>query len=142
MRSEPSNQSTLIEPLDVQAAAAALCCRFGEPSAEARRLITLHELLGTSRALSRALEEFATAASAHYRGVHCTSDMRSDADRLTRALAAWSESVSTAGLTYRAWQSGSDLTSIGRALSDEPAVLTSYVGLADVKMQAPSAHPA
>jgi hypothetical protein len=132
MAREPRSEPSVIEPIDLQAAAAALCCRFGEPAAEARRLITLHELLGTSRALSRALDEFAVAASVHYRGVHCTADMRSDAERLTRALAAWSESVFTAGFTYRAWQDGADLAAMDIAPMDDSSFGTPYVGLADV----------
>ena len=48
------HEPTLIQPLDLEAAAAALCCRFGEASAEAYRRATLQEMLSTSRALARA----------------------------------------------------------------------------------------
>jgi len=101
-RSEP----TLIEPVDLDAVGAALCCRFGEASAEARRLTALHDVLGTSRALMKALDEFTRTAGTHYKGIHCSADMRGEVERLTRSLTAWSESVFAAGMTYRAWQDG------------------------------------
>lgn len=97
-------EPTLIQPLDLEAAAAALCCRFGEASAEAYRRMTLQEMLSTSRALARALDEFTKLAAAHYRGVHCTGDMRSDVERLTHSLAEWSDAVFAAGTAYREWQ--------------------------------------
>lgn len=141
MRTEPRSEPTIIEPLDLQAAAAALCCRFGDPSAEAQRLTTLHEVLSTSRALSQALDDFAKAAATHYRGIHCTSDMRGDAGRLIRSLTAWSESVTAAGSTYRSWQEGGDpLTA--PLVRDEPGIVTSYPGLADVSAAPLNAPPA
>jgi hypothetical protein len=102
-------EPTLIEPLDLEAVGAALCGRFGEASAEARRLTTLHEVLGTSRALARALDDFTRTAGTHYKGIHCSADMRGEVDRLTRSLVAWSESVFAAGMTYRAWRDGDEL---------------------------------
>ena len=107
---DPSHpEPALIEPLDLDAVGAAFCCRFGEPSAEAQRLATLHDVLGTSRALARALDDFTRIAATHYRGIHCSSDMHGEVERLTRNLAAWSESVFAAGLTYREWRDGADL---------------------------------
>jgi hypothetical protein len=97
---------TLVEPLDLRAAGAALCCRFGEPGAEAYRLSVLREVLSSSRGLCRALEEFTQSATAHYRGVHCTADMQAEVGRLTRALLEWSESMVEASGVYRDWQEG------------------------------------
>ena len=120
MVSVPSSDSVLVDPLDVEGTAAALCCRFGEPTAEAARLATLHDVLNTSRALARELDAFAKMASPHLRGIHCTSDMRNDAQRLFQLLSAWSESVLAAGHTYREWRNGDTapelITSAERAI--------------------------
>jgi len=97
------SEPTIVESLDLEATAAALCCRFGEASAEAYRLATLHDVLNSSRALARALDSFTSLAAEHYRGIHCTADMRGDAQRLAHALAVWSDSVFTAGTAYREW---------------------------------------
>jgi hypothetical protein len=106
MDSTPRAEPALIDPMDLEAAAEALCHRFGEPMAEASRLSTLHDVLATSRTLARELEEFAKQAGAHYRGIHCTADMRGEVQRLHRALSAWSDSLLAAGMTYREWQEG------------------------------------
>lgn len=106
MVSVPRSDSVLVDPLDVEATAAALCCRFGEPTAEAIRLATLQDVLNTSRSLARELDAFAKMASPHLRGIHCTSDMQSEAQRLFQLLATWSESVLAAGHTYREWRNG------------------------------------
>ena len=95
MAATSHSEPTLIEPVDLEAVGAALCCRFGEASAEARRLATLHDVLGTSRALARALDDFARTAGTHYKGIHCSPDMNAEVQRLTRSLAAWSESGSS-----------------------------------------------
>jgi hypothetical protein len=101
---EPTRRDpVIVEPQDMEATAAALCCRFGEASAEAYRLSSLHDVLATSRALARALDAFTALAAEHYRGIHCTADMRSDAERLAHALAIWSDSVFAAGSAYREW---------------------------------------
>jgi len=94
---------TIIESPDLEATAAALCCRFGEASAEAYRLTALHDVLNSSRALARALDSFTSVAAEHYRGIHCTADMRGDAQRLAHALSVWSDSVLAAGSAYREW---------------------------------------
>jgi hypothetical protein len=109
-RTEPA----YIDPIDLQAAAAAFCHRLGEPSAEAARLSTLHDVLATSRALSHELEHFAKQAGVHYRGIHCAADMHAEATRLYQALSAWSESVFAAGATWREWQEGEAPKSEGR----------------------------
>ena len=96
-------EPTVVEPRDLEAAAAALCRRFGEASAEAYRLSSLHDVLNSSRALARALDSFTSIAAEHYRGIHCTADMRGDAQRLSHALAVWADAVSAAGSVYREW---------------------------------------
>jgi hypothetical protein len=103
MRSTSSPEPVLVDPLDLDAIAAAFCRRFGEATAEAYRLTSLHEVLDHSRALARALDDFTHRASAHYRGVHCTEGVQVEVDRLRRVLAAWAETVFAAGGTYRAW---------------------------------------
>jgi len=136
-REEPA----IVNPLDLEAAAAALCCRFGEASAEAYRLSSLHDLLSTSRALARTLEEFTTVASAHYRGVHCTADMRGDAQRLAHALAAWSESIFAAGAGYREWTEEGAITGSGAGRTEFPGVMSAFAPLMrdDLAQPAPSA---
>lgn len=106
MTQSPQHTPALLEPVDLEAAAAALCCRFGEASAEAYRLSTLRDVLGSSRALSQALDEFTKLASVHYRGVHSTANMHANVEQLSRALMEWSESVFAAGAAYREWQAG------------------------------------
>jgi len=141
MPSEPRFEPIRIEPLDLPAVAAALCCRFGEPYAEARRLTSLHELLDTSRTLARALDDFVKTGGEHYKGVHCASDMQPDVDRLTRALTQWSESVCAASVTYRAWQRGVHV-GVYSPPDDEAVRLHSTPRLADVSsipFQSPTA---
>jgi hypothetical protein len=104
MRSTAPQEPVLVNPVDLDAIAGALCRRFGEATAEAYRLTSLHEVLERSRALARALDDFAHRASSHYRGVHCTAGVQSEIDMLARTLAAWSETVLSAGGAYRAWQ--------------------------------------
>jgi hypothetical protein len=125
MRSTTPQEPVLVNPVDLDAIAGALCRRFGEATAEAYRLTTLHEVLERSRALARALDDFAHRASAHYRGVHCTAGVQSEIDMLARTLAAWSETVLTAGGAYRAWQQNDDTVA---APTDIP---TSHVAFGD-----------
>jgi hypothetical protein len=131
MPGPPIAEPTLIEPLDLEAVGAALCCRFGEASAEARRLATLHDVLGTSRSLARALDDFARIAGTHYRGIHCSPDMRAEVARLTRTLAAWSESVFAAGMTYRAWQEGGEPGGLDGLGARDPVHDTRYPAFDD-----------
>lgn len=108
----------IVEPQDLEATAAALCCRFGEASAEAYRLSSLHDVLATSRALARALDAFSALAAEHYRGIHCTADMRGDARRLAHALAVWSDSVFAAGSAYREWTTEGAIASLSVVRDD------------------------
>lgn len=103
-----SSEPVLIEMSDLNAVGAALCCRFGDATAEAYRLTTLQDVLESSRSLARALEEFARAGGTHHRGVHCTADMHVELERLTRCLSAWSDAVGSAALIHREWQAGGD----------------------------------
>lgn len=96
--------ATLFDPLELDAAAAACCGRFGEPGAEAHRLATLRELLAGSSMLVLELEAFTKSASAHIRGVHCTANMQLEAESLARAVVAWTERVQDAANAYRDWQ--------------------------------------
>jgi hypothetical protein len=117
---------TIVEPLDLEATAAALCCRFGDPSAEAYRLSTLHDVLSSARALARALDSFTSRAAEHYRGVHCTADMRGDAQRLAHALAAWSDSVFAAGSAYREWTTEGTIAGLTGERTEVEAMAPSF----------------
>ena len=103
----PSASSTvLVELSDLEAVATAFCHRAGEPTAEAHRRATLHDVLDASRALAGALEEFARSGSVHYRGVHCTPHMQAELERLAQRLNAWSDAILSAGTAQREWQLG------------------------------------
>jgi hypothetical protein len=112
MGSSSPQEPVLVNPVDLDAIAGALCRRFGEATAEAYRLTSLHEVLERSRALARALDDFAQRAGAHYRGVHSTTGVQSEIDMLARTLAAWSQTVLTAGGAYRAWQQDDGSTAV------------------------------
>ena len=104
----PSTPSAtvLVEMADLKAVATAFCQRAGEPTAEAHRRATLHDVLDASRALAGALEEFARSGSVHYRGVHCTPHMQAEMERLAKRLNAWSDAILFAGSAQREWQLG------------------------------------
>jgi hypothetical protein len=105
--STPNPSATvLVEMADLDAVATAFCQRAGEPRAEAHRRATLHDVLDASRALAGALEEFARAGGAHYRGVHCTSHMQAEMQRLAQRLTSWSDAILSAGTAQREWQLG------------------------------------
>ena len=121
--------ATLFDPLELQAAAAACCGRFGEPAAEAHRLASLRQLLTGSSMLALELEAFTKAAAAHLRGVHCTANMQHEAESLSRAVVAWTERVQDAANAYRDWQEERALGEIRRLerrspLPSLPAELT------------------
>jgi hypothetical protein len=102
----------LIDPSDLEAVAAALCSRFGDPTAEAYRRSTLHEVLKSVRSLAASLEEFARAGGTHYRGIHCTADMHVEVEHLSRYLAGWIDAVRAAGTAYRDWQRDGEVASL------------------------------
>jgi hypothetical protein len=117
--------ATLFDPIELEAAAAACCGRFGEPGAEAHRLATLRELLAGSSMLVLELEAFTKAASAHLRGVHCTANMQLESESLSRAVVAWTERVQDAANAYRDWQEARALGDARRAERRGPALLPS-----------------
>jgi hypothetical protein len=86
---------------DIEAAAAALFCRFGDPTSEAHRRGRLKVMLDSSRALAKALEGFTSNAAGHFRGIHCTPDMKADVQRLSHALAEWTSYVNATADMYR-----------------------------------------
>jgi len=100
MSSARHAQRMLIDPSDLEAVAAALCSRFGDPTAEAYRRSTLHEVLKSIRSLAASLEAFARAGSTHYRGIHCTADMHVEVEHLSRTLKSWIDAVRAAGVAY------------------------------------------
>jgi hypothetical protein len=101
MSSARHPETVSIDPADLEAVAAALCSRFGDPTAEAYRRSTLHEVLKSIRSLGASLEAFARAGSMHHRGIHCTADMHVEVEHLTRYLTGWVEAVREAGSAYR-----------------------------------------
>jgi len=94
----------VFDPIEVAAASAAFCSQFGEVSAEAYRRAALHEVLDRANVLAQALATYVRGARMHFRGVHCTADMRGDATALSCALHAWSDSVKMAADVYQTWQ--------------------------------------
>ena len=104
--SPTASPAVLVEMADLEAVATAFCQRAGEPTAEAHRRATLHDVLDASRALAGALEEFARSGSVHYRGVHVTAHMQAEMERLEQRLIAWSDAILFAGTARREWQSG------------------------------------
>ena len=106
MAAPSASATVLVEMADLDAVATAFCQRAGEPTAEAHRRATLHDVLDASRALAGALEEFARAGSVHYRGVHCTPHMKAEMHQLARRLSAWSDAILFAGSAQREWQLG------------------------------------
>jgi len=103
MTDAPRPEPVLVDPQDLERTAAALCCRFGEPAAEAHRLATLRDFIDTGRMLARELDTFTKQAGVHFHGVHCTAGMRAEVDRLQQALSVWSASVLAASDAYRDW---------------------------------------
>jgi hypothetical protein len=93
-------ERAFIDPSDLEAVAASLCSRFGDPAAEAYRRATLHDVLKSIRSLAASLEAFARAGSTHYRGIHCTADMHVEVEHLSRTLKGWIDAVRAAGAAY------------------------------------------
>jgi len=119
---------TVFEPRELELAAAACCGRFGDPVAEAQRLVTLRDLIARSSSLAHQLESFAKAAAAHLRGVHCTANMQPEAASLARAVAAWADQLQAAADAHRDWQEQRSLMEVGpiqrtrASLSSLPAI--------------------
>ena len=90
-----------IDRSDLEAVATSLCSRFGDPTAEAYRRSTLHDVLRSIRSLAASLEAFARAGSTHHRGIHCTADMHVEVEHLSHTLKSWIDAVREAGAAYR-----------------------------------------
>ena len=101
MSSARHPERVVLDPSDLEAVAASLCSRFGDPTAEAYRRSTLHEVLKSIRPLAASLEEFARAGGTHYRGVHVTADMHVEVEHLSRYLKGLFDAVREAGFAYR-----------------------------------------
>lgn len=112
MSSARHPEKVFIDPADLEAVAAALCSRFGDPAAEAYRRSTLHAVLKSVRSLAASLETFARAGGTHYRGVHITADMHNEVEQLSRYLTGWIDAVRAAGSAYREGRSDVEVTSL------------------------------
>ena len=112
MSSARHPERVFIDPADLEAVAAALCSRFGDPAAEAYRRSTLHDVLRSIRSLAASLEAFARAGGTHYRGVHITADMHVEVEHLSRYLAGWIDAVRAAGSAYRECKSDGEPASL------------------------------
>jgi hypothetical protein len=118
MSSARHPERVFIDPSDLEAVAAALCSRFGDPTAEAHRRSTLHEVLKSIRSLAASLEAFARAGGTHYRGIHVTADMHAEVEQLSRYLMGWLDAVRAAGSAYREWHSDREVALEPPRLSD------------------------
>jgi hypothetical protein len=112
MSSARHPERVFIDPADLEAVAAALCSRFGDPAAEAYRRSTLHDVLKSIRSLAASLEVFARAGGTHYRGVHVTADMHVEVEHLSRYLTGWIDAVRAAGSAYRECKSDGEVASL------------------------------
>jgi hypothetical protein len=101
MSSARHPERVVLDPSDLEAVAASLCSRFGDPTAEAYRRSTLHDVLKSIRSLAASLEAFARAGATHHRGIHCTADMHVEVEHLSRTLKGWIDAVREAGFAYR-----------------------------------------
>jgi hypothetical protein len=89
-----------VGPLDIASASRAFLFRSGQVEIELRRQLLLRDTLHSSLALAHALEEFVKCARAHYHGVHCTADLDTHVEAITRTLSDWSESMSATATLY------------------------------------------
>ena len=85
---------------EIEHAAAALFCRFGDPAAEASRRGRLRGLLDASRTLSRALDAFVVASAAPFRGQYSTTQIDVEVGAMADALVVWSQYVTGAARLY------------------------------------------
>jgi len=133
MSSARHPETVSIDPADLEAVAAALCSRFGDPTAEAYRRSTLHEVLKSIRSLAASLEAFARAGSTHYRGIHCTADMHVEVEQLSRYLTGWMDAVREASSAYRAWQRSGELGSLDVPRLSDVVLPRSGIGDATIR---------
>ena len=85
---------------EIEDAAAALFCRFGDPGSEASRRGRLKGFLDASRALSHALDAFTAAAAGPFRGQYSTTHLDAEVDAMTDALVVWSQYAAGAARLY------------------------------------------
>ena len=85
---------------EIEDAAAALFCRFGDHAAEASRRGRLKGLLDASRALSHALDAFVVAAGGPFRGQYSTTHLDAEVCAMTDALVVWSQYTAGAARLY------------------------------------------
>ena len=85
---------------EIEDAAAALFCRFGDYTAEASRRGRLKGLLDASRALSHALDAFVAAAGAPFRGEYSITHLDAEVGAMTDALVVWSQYAAAAARLY------------------------------------------
>jgi len=133
MSSARHAQREFIDPADLEAVAASLCSRFGDPTAEAYRRSTLHEVLKSIRSLAESLEAFARAGSTHYRGVHVTADMHVEVEHLSRTLKGWIDAVRAAGSAYREGHHDGEPASSRATLMSDVVLPTSALGDATIR---------
>jgi hypothetical protein len=120
--------ATLFDPLELQAAAAACCGRFGDPDVEARRLVALRDMVARASELARELDGFARTAATHLRGVHCTASLQPEAERLAHATSAWLERVQDAANAYRDWQELRTLAELREQGDGPPSIAPPVIG--------------
>jgi hypothetical protein len=125
---------TVFDPRELELAAAACCGRFGDPIAEAERLVTLRDLIAGSASLAHQLEAFAKAAAAHLRGVHCTANMQPEAASLARAVVGWADRLQAAANAHRDWQEQ-------RSLMETSPIQRTRVSLSSLSAIGPASQP-
>ena len=133
MTSARDAQRVFIDPSDLEAVAASLCSRFGDPAAEAYRRSTLHDVLKSIRSLAASLEAFAHAGATHYRGVHCTADMHVEVEHLSRTLKSWIDAVRAAGAAYREGRHEGEIAAPKVPLLSDVVLPTSPLGDATIR---------
>ena len=132
MSSAGHSQRMFIDLSDLEAVAASLCSRFGDPSAEAYRRSTLHDVLKSIRSLAASLEAFARSGATHHRGVHCTADMHVEVEHLSHTLKSWIDAVREAGAAYREGHHDGGIAPKAPRLSDV-VLPTSVLGDATIR---------
>jgi hypothetical protein len=85
---------------EIEDAAAALFCRFGDHAAEASRRGRLKGLLDASRALSHALDAFVAAAGGPFRGQYSVTHLDAEVGAMADALVVWSQYAAGAARLY------------------------------------------
>lgn len=96
--------------LDLTSASAIVMKRCGDPEFEADRRGAVRALVHGARSLGHALERFASSATSHAAGAHCSPHMDNEVAALNESLADWIYVVGQAArVEQRCLQSGSQL---------------------------------